>query len=375
MPVKRTQFKQKIHLVLALLGIIPYLLTTYVFIQANMTLTESISLMCAMVLLFHLAGFHILQTFAADLLDLARSSAFTQRPGGRYPALIIAKHNTAEVFDIRNNFNALLTELDEGRKKFDTVTVELLRESRKGFIEYERRLAELSPYVDPKIVSKIMDNSSGHSHGLRGEHRRVAVLFVDICSFTKSSEKMSPEAVVALLNEFFDVAVQIIYRHNGVVDKFIGDAVMAVFGLSAPLYQVSVDAVSTALDLQTATYHLMKKWQREGRAAFHIRVGINTGEVVAGNIGSRDRMDYTVIGDAVNVASRMVDHAAPDEVLISATTYNNSKSYFHVQSKGCIHVKNRDEPVDCYTVTAKKAQAFHQHTSFDGSERMSLPPN
>ena len=358
MKVKQGDFKVKIHLVLALLGLIPYLLAGYIFVQENMSMTESIAFMSAMILLFHLAGFQILRSFSDDLLDLVKSSTFTKRVDGRYHALPVYQKDTAEVMRIRENFNALLLELDEARQKFDTVTIQLLRETQRSFAEHERRLIKLRPYVAPKIFKSIMEDAEAHPHGLYCEHRRVAVLFLDICSFTHLSEHLPPEEVGALLNDFFTVAVEVIDRHNGLVDKFIGDAVMAVFGLTSPLYSVSVDAVSAALELQAATHQLMKKWKKEGRTVFKVRVGINTGEVVAGNIGSQNRMGYTVIGDAVNVASRMVDQAAPDEVVISGATHINSKNYFHMVFKGSAYVKNRKAPVDCYAVTNKKMDAF-----------------
>ncbi len=359
--MRQTPFRGRIHLVLALLGIIPYLLTIYIFMQSDLGLSEGISLIAAMVLIFHFAGYHILRAFSDELGDLVRVSAVHKRPGGSYPALPVPEEGTAEVVQLRHNFNDLLEELKASREKFDTVTIELLRESRKSFVEYERRLAELSPYVDPTIVHRIVNSRDASVSGLRGEHRRVAILFLDICSFTKTAEALPPEAIVTMLNDFFDVAVQIIHRHNGVVDKFIGDAVMAIFGLTSPLYQVSVDAVDAALDLQTATHRLMKQWHREGRKTFRVRVGINTGEVVAGNIGSRDRMDYTVVGDAVNVAARIVDHAQADEVWISSATYRSCKSFFLCSSCGSIRVKNRNAEVECYVVKSRLHRAFEQY--------------
>jgi len=370
MKVRLSEFKNKIHIVLILLGVIPYLLTVYIFIQAHMSMTEAIAFMSAMILVFHLAGFQILRSFSDDLLDLVESSTFIKRTDGRYQALPEYQKNTSEVMAIRNNFNSLLLELDEARQKFDTVIIQLLRESRKSSIEHKRRLSELSPYVDPKIFKSIMDNVKAHPRGLYCEHRRVAVLFLDICSFTKLSENLPPEAVGALLNDFFSLAVQVIYKHNGMVDKFIGDAVMAVFGLTTPRYRVSVDAVDAALDLQLASQQLMRKWEKEGRTTFRVRIGINTGEVIAGNIGSQDRMDYTVIGDTVNVASRMVDQAAPNEVVVSGSTYFNCKNYFHTVFKRSAQVKNREAPVDCHAVTNKRMEAFHHDDRFYASSTL-----
>jgi len=352
MGIKSSQFRNKIHIVLALLGVLPYLLSAYIFMQTGMGVSQSLLFMAAMILVFHLAGFQILRTFSDELLDLVISSSISK--AGDYVALPVSEKSTSEVISIRRNFNALLFDLEKMRYKFNTVTIELMQASRKSHLEYQRRLTELEPYVDPKVFKRIVDNQMEPGSELDCEHRRVAVLFLDICSFTKMSEYLTPEEVGQMLNDYFTVAVQVIYRHNGMVDKFIGDAVMAVFGLTTPLHQVSVDAVNAALDLQQATYDLMQRWKSEGRITFHVRVGVNTGEVIAGNIGSRDRMNYTVIGDPVNAASRVVDQAGPGEVIISGTTYRNCKQYFDTESIGAVSVKNRTEPIDCYKVIQKK---------------------
>lgn len=364
MTIKREQFKTKIYIVLSLLGLIPYLLSGYIFHQTDMELTQDISLFAAMVLVFHFAGFYVLRRFSDELLDLVEHSTSLSKQKYNYKQLEINESDTGEVVNIKMNFNALLKKLEQEQTKFHTVTVGLLNESRKDSHEYERRLKALSPYVDQRVIHQIINNTYEGRRELRSEHRRVSVLFVDICSFTQTSEELTPEAVVAMLNEFFDIAVGIIYQHNGIVDKFIGDALMAIFGLTTPIYQVSVDAISAALELQEATQILMCKWEKEGKRTFRIRVGINTGPVIAGDIGSRDRMDYTVIGDTVNVASRMVDHAMPGKVLISGETYSSCKPYFKVQPKGKIQVKNRTQAVEAFTIIEKKPVTFSKHELF-----------
>ncbi|MDQ6954110.1 MAG: adenylate/guanylate cyclase domain-containing protein [Mariprofundaceae bacterium] len=337
-----------------------------------MKLTQDISLFAAMVLIFHFAGFYVLRRFSDELLDLIQYSSLLSRQKYNYKQLDIKNDDTSEVANIKMNFNTLLIKLEQEQVKFHTVTVGLLNESRKDSHEYERRLKALSPYVDQRVIHQIIDNTYEGSRELRGEHRRVSVLFVDICSFTQTSEHLAPEAVVAMLNEFFDIAVDIIYRHNGIVDKFIGDAVMAIFGLTTPIYQVSVDAISAALELQTASQVLMCQWEKEGRKTFRIRAGINTGPVIAGDIGSRDRMDYTVIGDTVNVASRMVDHAVPGKILISGETYGSCKPYFRVQPRGKIKVKNRTQAVEAFTIIGKNDATFSKHELFLSTGKITI---
>jgi len=359
---KRIPFKNKIHMALCLLGIIPYLLTGYVFIQLHLSITQTISLFSAMILVFHFAGFHILRKFSDELLTLVKQSTLPPQRGQKYSHLPIDKNDTGEVFTIKNNFNNLLEKLEAEKERFNEVTTGLLIESRKDSLEYERRLRGVSPYVDQKVIHQIMNEGNHEGERiLRSERRHVAVLFLDICAFTKVSEELPPEDIVQMLNEFFDTAVQIIYQHNGMVDKFIGDAIMATFGLTTPIYQVSVDAVCTGMELQEAAKKLMLKRAEDGKPTFKIRVGINTGSVIAGDIGSNDRMDYTVIGDAVNVASRMCDHAEPDAVLISGDTYHNCRSYFKASSKGKIKVKNRYQAIEAFEIKGKDERTFQQH--------------
>jgi len=321
--------------------------------------TQTVGLLAALVFTFHFAGFYILRRFSDELLSLI---AYSQQDDS-LKEMPIHRNDTGEIFEIKSSFNQLLHRLQLGQQKFHDVTIEILKESRKDSDEYKRRLRAVGPYVDRRILHHILNEKQEHTE-LRSENKRVAVLFVDICSFTKTSEELEAHEVVELLNDFFNVAVDIIYHNHGVVDKFIGDAIMATFGLSTPLYQVSVDAVCTGLELQDAAKRLFLTRRKQGKKTFKVRIGINTGDVIAGDIGSLDRMDYTVIGDAVNVASRMSDHAGAGGVLISAETYSNCHDYFKVESKGKIHVKNRQKAVEAFAVIEKCDTAFTERNAF-----------
>lgn len=141
--------------------------------------------------------------------------------------------------------------------------------------------------------------------GLRAEKRNLTVLFGDIRGFTSISEKQPPEAVVATLNEHLNMMVSVIFKHHGTLDKFVGDCVMAFWG--APLARANHAelAARAALDMIEGLEKLNQKWQSEGRPTLQIGVGINTGEMLFGNIGSEQRMDFTVIGDNVNLGARL----------------------------------------------------------------------
>jgi class 3 adenylate cyclase len=165
------------------------------------------------------------------------------------------------------------------------------------------------------------------------------VLFADVVAFTPLAERIEPEQVVAVLNELFTFLTEIVFRHGGMVDKFVGDCVMAVFG--AP-YQAGDDAVRAVRAAEE-----MLRWLDVGNARWtdalgtgiEIAIGVNTGEAVAGNIGSRKRMEYTVIGDAVNLAARLESIARPGQVLMSRATMEKVKQEFD-----CVHVATRRLP-------------------------------
>jgi adenylate cyclase len=175
-------------------------------------------------------------------------------------------------------------------------------------------------------------------------------MFADIEGFTRLSEHMAPEAVVDFLNEFMTAMTEVIEAHDGVVDKFMGDGIMAVFlGGEEGSRHHAARAVQTAIEMQRRIGELRRGWTQTRPTVAHsrIRVGVNTGKVVAGNIGSRTRMDYTVIGDNANVAARLETAAGSGEVLISRATYLSAGDV-EAQEMPPLPVKNRQQPVLVY---------------------------
>jgi len=182
---------------------------------------------------------------------------------------------------------------------------------------------------------------------LQNETIEVSVAFIDICSFTSISENESPDTVVKLLNSYFDVIVKEIIAQGGYIDKFIGDAVMAVFKGDFHL--------DRAIDACLAVRRQIEKLPNEsGQESFlpKVSIGINSGEVVSGNIGSADlrRLDYTVIGDAVNVAQRLQSMAGKGQILISEISYEKVKESFQCKKVGEMTMKNKAVPVMTYEV-------------------------
>src|SRR6185369_4240196 len=175
-------------------------------------------------------------------------------------------------------------------------------------------------YVAREVVEEILKDPE--QLALTGERREVTVLFCDIRGFTPVAERLSPEAVVSLLNEFYNLMIETTFKHDGTLDKFLGDAVMAVFGAPIAHPDHAMRAVRTALDMRNGVAELNERRVGEGKIPIGIGIGVSLGEVVAGTVGTEDRMEYTVIGDSVNLAARLVDHARPaGRILISHSTY------------------------------------------------------
>ena len=177
-----------------------------------------------------------------------------------------------------------------------------------------------------------------------------SVLFSDVAGFTSFSENLTPAELVHLMNEYFTVMSEVIFANFGTLDKFIGDATMAIFG--APVHDPdhAVWSVKAGLEMLEACRELMTKWESEGKPTFEMRVGVNSGPVIAGNLGSPQRMDYTVIGDAVNLASRMETASDRGTLCISEYTWNLIKDYAKAEDKGPISVKGKSEEIRVFHV-------------------------
>jgi adenylate cyclase len=209
------------------------------------------------------------------------------------------------------------------------------------------------------MTSTVMDHLLAGKVSLGGESLVVTILFTDIRSFTTISEKMDPQQLVALLNEYFTEMVGIVMQEDGVVDKYIGDAIMAVFGAPVPKPDDAVRAVRAAVRMRRALRELNRRLEARGKPTLRTGIGIHTGEVVAGNIGSEKRMEYTVIGDAVNLASRLETSTKElgVNVLISEDTYERTKHVIEARPVREITVKGRKAPVMTYEVLGLRGEA------------------
>jgi len=205
-------------------------------------------------------------------------------------------------------------------------------------------------YFAPNVAAEIAMSQDAIKLG--GEKRPITVLFSDIRGFTRLSEHMNPDEIAQLLTDYFTEMVDVIFEHGGTLDKFIGDAIMALWGAPIAHADDTDRAMLAAIGMQRALKELNAKWKTEGRPEISIGIGINFGEVFAGNIGSHKRLEYTVIGDSVNVASRLCGRAEKGEILISQRFYDQLKEKPTVETMEPLSVKNRNQPVPVYRVRA-----------------------
>jgi adenylate cyclase len=219
-----------------------------------------------------------------------------------------------------------------------------------GLKDYDRLKSTMGKYMTASVMEKLISGQVA----LGGESIKVTILFSDIRSFTTISEKMDAQALVGLLNEYFTEMVTVVMEEGGVVDKYIGDAIMAVFGAPTPEpLRDATGAVRAAVRMRHGLAKLNLRLAERGLAPLRTGIGIHTGEVVAGNIGSEARMEYTVIGDAVNLASRLESNTKDlgVNILISEDTYQLVKDKVVARQVKEITVKGRAQPVMTYEVT------------------------
>ncbi|MBA2458479.1 MAG: FHA domain-containing protein [Gemmatimonadales bacterium] len=203
-------------------------------------------------------------------------------------------------------------------------------------------------YFAPNVAAEIAQQDAAIRLG--GERRPITVLFSDIRGFTAMAEAMAPDVIAQMLSEYFTEMVEVIFEHGGTLDKFIGDAIMALWGAPIAHEDDPDRAIRAALAMQHSIEALNRRWAAAGRPTIGVGIGINYGEVFAGNIGSHRRLEYTVIGDAVNVANRICAEAGPSEVLVSEQLLRVAKESFDVDFVPELGLKGKAQVVQVYRV-------------------------
>ena len=230
------------------------------------------------------------------------------------------------------------------------VAIKFMREeNQKRFIKNA-----FSYYLSPTVIDEIIKDPD--SLELGGEDREITIFFSDIKAFSTLSEKLTPQELVKRLNEYLTEMSDIILKYNGTVDKYIGDAIMAFYGAPLVMPDHAVKACLAAIGMKKRLRELQEKWRKEGVEPIFARMGIHSGKATVGNMGSRSRMDYTVMGDAVNLASRLegANKSFDTSVMISGYTYEAAKGEIEARQLGKIRVVGKSESVPIYELLGMK---------------------
>ncbi|HSB79796.1 MAG TPA: adenylate/guanylate cyclase domain-containing protein [Candidatus Methylomirabilis sp.] len=229
-----------------------------------------------------------------------------------------------------------------------------------NYIREERVRHEYARFFSPVVARQIAEDRSGQV--VAGKRRRITVLFSDIRDFTSISEGLAPEEVVELLREYFNTMVPIVLKHGGTLDKYVGDAIMSLFGAPLPQEDHADRAVRAALEMVAQLPVLSPKWEGRSGRSLRIGVGVNTGEAVVGVMGADSRREYSAIGDTVNLASRLEgitkDFKTP--IVVSQSTVKALSGQYRVRELSEVRVKGRQEAVRVYAVEAELDSPAHE---------------
>lgn len=213
--------------------------------------------------------------------------------------------------------------------------------------------ANYSRFLPEYVVKQMLENPE--SFKLGGVSQTITILFADIRGFTRISEHAQPERIVSLLNRYFSAMTDIIFAHGGTLDKYLGDGLMALFGAPTATPDDANNAINAAVAMQRRIIGINMELRDEGLPEIGVGMGLHTGEVIVGYIGSERRSEYTAIGDTVNTASRLESNARGGEILISDATAKAARSRYKLQPRDPITVKNRQQPVVLWEVDWQKA--------------------
>jgi adenylate cyclase len=249
----------------------------------------------------------------------------------------------------------------------------------EGMLEKSQVMDALSRYVSPGVAKEILANLNDIE--LSGKRIDGSVIFADIVGFTQIAEEIRPEEVVSILNRYFTLITRACELNNGMVDKYLGDGIMLVFGAPQPDENHRFNAISCALLMQRLVDHENMQREKQGLFPVKFRIGINSGTMLAGNMGSRERMEYTVVGDTVNLASRLCSISNSGQIVISRDMYLHPKVEERVIAGEyqSIRLRGIREPVSTYLVESLGAdcqsvtdEQFNQITQIEDHEYATL---
>ena len=257
----------------------------------------------------------------------------------------VAVQYNDETGQLAHTFNVMIGELERAYNQIKSYAYNAVVARKK-----ELKVRHIfQKYVPREIIDELFKNPESM---LIGDNRELAILFSDIRSFSTISEHMRPDDLVNVLNRYFSIMVDIIAGHNGVIDKYIGDAIMAFFGAPVQHKDDIYRSVLAAIEMTEALEHFNRYRQKQGQPEFRTGIGINYGLVTVGNIGTEKKMDYTVIGDMVNLASRLegLTKLYRQQIVLSESMYDTIKGEFPMRLLDLVAVKGKSQGVRIYTV-------------------------
>jgi adenylate cyclase len=306
------------------------------YLQTGIILSVSSALALALLLVFSYLLTRPLKNVVGAMREIISTSNLSKR------VEVLYKDETGE---LGHTFNLMTSELDKANDLVKGYALQAVVAQHK-----EQKIRTMFQKYVPKAV--IDQFFASPEEMLKGEDRIVALLFSDIRGFTTISEQLRPDEVVDSLNAYFSLMVDIIMRHRGVVDKYMGDAIMAIYGAPERTRNEAVEAVNSAFDMIEELSDFNRLQSEKGRPKFRIGIGINYGVVTVGNIGSEKKMDYTVIGDMVNLGSRLegLTKVYDQPLIISESVASKVKERFPCRLIDKVIVKGKTAGIGIYTV-------------------------
>ncbi len=274
----------------------------------------------------------------------------------------IAEGDFGEKVDVpnRDEFGRLTANLNRTSARLATVYKDLtnLNENLERRVEEQlaqlRRAEQLRRYLSPQIADAVL--SGGAPITLTSTRRNLTILFADIRGFTSMAERMEPEELIDSLNQYFSAMTDVVFRHGGTLDKYVGDGILSFFGDPIPFEDHAERAVATAFEMRHEVVGLRSKWLLESGEDLNIGIGISTGYVTVGNIGSATRTEYTVIGNHVNLASRLATSAAADQILVSERTLMAVRDHVDATPVDEISLKGVHRPIRIFKIADATAE-------------------
>jgi len=328
-----------------------YRATSEIVMRTALILAGSLVIAIALLVVFSYLMTKPLRIVVGAMREIMRTNDLSRR------VEILYKDETGE---LGHSFNLMTGELDKAYRQIKGYALDAAIAQHR-----EQKIRNIfQRYVPKEVIDEFFANPESM---LVGQKRVLAILFSDIRSFTSISEPLSPAQVVESLNEYFGMMVEDIVRHRGIVDKYIGDAIMAFYGAPVRHDDDAYHAVVSGFEMLDDVRVFNKGQVSKGRAPFHIGIGINFGEVTLGNIGSERKMDYTVIGDQVNLASRLegLTKVYKEELIISERVMRSLGDSIPCRQLDTVRVKGKTEEVRIYsarrTLSSEEEQAWRIH--------------